>query len=92
MNIESMNTQPEALRLAKQCLEIHEPHMPEYKIAAELRRLYEVNADMLKALKTAAQQLETDAIFMSLSGANGNHQAEAALVARAAIAKAMGEA
>ena len=29
--------QPEALRLADQCMEIHEPHMPEYKIAAELR-------------------------------------------------------
>ena len=47
--------------------------------------------DLLEALKMAAQQLETDAIFMSLSGASGNHQAEAALAARAAIAKATGE-
>ncbi len=47
--------------------------------------------DLLEALKMATQQLEIDAIFMSLSGASGNHQAEVALVARAAIAKATGE-
>ena len=54
-------------------------------------RLIAAALDLLEALKMAAQQLETDAIFMSLSGASGNHQAEAALVARAAIAKATGE-
>lgn len=53
-------------------------------------RLIAAAPDLLEALKMAAQQLQTDAIFMSLSGASGNHQAEAALVARAAIAKATG--
>ena len=53
-------------------------------------RLIAAAPDLLEALKMTAQQLETDAIFMSLSGASGNHQAEVALVARAAIAKATG--
>lgn len=54
-------------------------------------RLIAAAPDLLEALKTAMQQLETDAIFMSLSGANGDHQAKAALIARAAIAKTTGE-
>ncbi len=54
-------------------------------------RLIAAAPELLEALKTAMQQLETDAIFMSLSGANGDHQAKAALIARAAIAKATGE-
>jgi hypothetical protein len=34
--------QPLPLRLAEECMEIHSPNMPEYKIAAELRRLYQL--------------------------------------------------
>ena len=38
----NMTEQPLPLRLAEECMEIHSPHMPEYKIAAELRRLYQL--------------------------------------------------
>ena len=74
-----MTQQPEALHLADQCMEIHEPHMPEYKIAAELRRLHEVNAELVKALQGV---LEYDRCEIPI------REYEAAI---AAIAKATGE-
>jgi hypothetical protein len=46
-----MTTQPEALRLADECDE----HMVDFAdVAAELRRLHEVNIGLLAALKVAA--------------------------------------
>ena len=49
-----MNTQPEALRLADAMLA--EPRKPTWdeldKAAAELRRLHEVNQELLKALES----------------------------------------
>ena len=87
-----MDTQPEALRLAELLMGWGaEATQLERQASTELRRLHAVNAELLKALITSARQLEADAIFMSISGASGNQQAEAALVARAAIAKATGE-
>jgi len=42
--------QPEALRLAD-ALDHHSPHRIEREAAAELRRLHEVNAELLEALR-----------------------------------------
>jgi hypothetical protein len=84
---EDVDTKPEPLRLA----DFLESQFGLSSAAAEMRRLHAVNKELLEALITSARQLEADAIFMSISGASGNQQAEAALIARAAIAKATGE-
>ena len=72
-----MSTQPEALRLAKECMEIHSPNMPEYKIAAELRRLHAVNEELLGALE---EYVNADPVDDALNPRKRK--------ARAAIAKA----
>ena len=69
-----MSAQPEALRLADElCKDGHE--CCDFQAAAELRRLHEVNAELLAALKDIARQPEGD-------------EDSAQTVARAAIAKA----
>lgn len=53
-----MTTQPEALRLADQ-LGVQYSGFPSCdEAAAELRRLYAVNADLLQALKNATEAIE----------------------------------
>ena len=47
-----MNTQPEALRLADD-LDAYHTRSEHKEAAAELRRLHEVNAELLEALKYA---------------------------------------
>jgi len=80
-----MNTQPEALRLAD-WLDGHGngPMDNKHNAAAELRRLHEVNQELLEALNDLAAWND---------GEIGSHMDEpyAAKVARAAIAKATGE-
>ena len=45
--------QPEALRLAEHLEQFWADYDQEYKAAKELRRLHEVNAELLEALKLA---------------------------------------
>ena len=72
--------QPEALRLADELVET--PFQStRYIAAAELRRLYAVNQELLEALQKIAGNTYDE-------WTNG---AEAARIARAAIAKATGE-
>lgn len=69
-----MSAQPEALRLAE-CLEAYEA--VEYDAAAELRRLYDANVELLKALEAIVDDKTPW----------GNLAASMANTARAAIAK-----
>jgi hypothetical protein len=71
------NTKPEALRLAE-WLETS-PYHHDKIVAAELRRLHEVNAELLEALKDVMDRL-----------VDKNEMDESAINARAAIAKAEG--
>ena len=71
-----MTTQPEALRLADEMERVAE-YDHQTQAAAELRRLYEVNQELLEAL----QNLMAGAVAMGWSIDK----------ARAAIAKATGE-
>ena len=74
------NKQPEALRLADELVET--PFQStRYIAAAELRRLHEVNQELLEALQKIAGNTYDE-------WTNG---AEAGRIARAAIAKATGE-
>jgi hypothetical protein len=81
-------TQPEALRLADR-LDLYaagDKHQRDTEeAAAELRRLHAVNQELLAALKDV--KTDTDGRFMSNIG-----QDRAYATARAAIAKAEGEA
>jgi len=72
------NTKPEALRLAE-WLETS-PYHHDKIVAAELRRLHEVNAELLEALKDVMDRL-----------VDKNEMDESAINARAVIAKAEGE-
>jgi mevalonate kinase len=72
-----MNTQPEALRLAELLENSLKATFNTEEAAAELRRLHEVNQELLKALKA----------FMPGAEAMGWNTDKA----RAAIAKAEGE-
>lgn len=78
--------QPEALRLEKELLSVHYGHADEgpstfSEAAAELRRLYEANQEMLEALRWIDQYYRIER--------KENHMV--AEHARAAIAKATGE-
>ena len=83
-----MKKQPEALRLADKMSSYnlcsgYAWHC--HKAAAELRRLHEVNAELLEALKDATEGLE-------IASAGGGVDFYAyAKTSRAAIAKAEGE-
>ena len=71
-----MTKQREALRLAALIEMTIAPQFHQHKAAAELRRLHEINQELLEALTSIAK-----------NSCCGKCQ-EAALVARAAIAKA----
>jgi hypothetical protein len=77
-----MSTQPEALRLAKELVLVHQGHADEgpstfSEAAAKLRRLHSVNAELLDALKLAR-------LVVNPANAYG-------IAIEAAIAKATGE-
>jgi len=74
-----MNNQPEALRLADELVSFC-VDAPVKEAAAELRRLHEVNAGLLEALKNL--------IDMDVAYQRGDKVAQAVESARAAISKA----
>ena len=76
-----MSDKPEAIRLAEH-LEAFRSFPDDIAAAAELRRLHEVNQELLEALQKIAGNTYDE-------WTNG---AEAARIARAAIAKATGKA
>ena len=75
-----MSKQLEALRLADDLDRWSHTTLDVHEAAAELRRLHEVNAELLEALKDVMEHL-----------VDRNETDEAAVSARAAIAKAEGE-
>ena len=80
-----MSKQPEALLLAN-ILQYQIPSIACLEVAAtELRRLHEVNIELLEALKVI-----TDC-FLDTEGNHGRYEMEAMDKARAAIAKAEGD-
>ncbi len=79
-----MNPQPKALRLADELVEFHGPTKDNasyaaQQAAAELRRLHEVNQDLLASVVELLNSIQPDRDW---------HKAKRA---RAAIAKATGE-
>jgi hypothetical protein len=88
---ESMSKQPEALRLA------HALEQGKYLLsverdatAAELRRLHEVNAELLEALKEAEDALADYIPSLEKNGAMLNYGRSVWQRVKAAIAKAEG--
>lgn len=76
-----MSEQPEALRIADELIALHGPTEIDERAAAELRRLHEVNQELLEALK---------AVYDTCSwGDEASY--DAMEKARAAIARAEGE-
>ena len=88
-----MNTQPEALRLADAMLA--EPRKPTWdeldKAAAELRRLHEVNQELLSALRVAVCEIADWGSYASEYFQNKHDLQGAISRATAAINKATGE-
>ena len=78
-----MSAQPEALRLAAELEDEHDP-WPRLPAAAELRRLHAQRDALLEALRTLLSYAFT--LEMRLLDADGEHRAMR--IARAAIAKA----
>lgn len=72
--------QPEALRLAEEGMQIHEYNAPEYKVCAELRRLHEVNAELVEAFEQLMNDMD-----------NGVIEVKTMQNANAALAKAQGD-
>jgi hypothetical protein len=58
------DTKPEALRLAEEGMQMHTPNSPEYIISKELRRLHEVNAELLEALKQLELVARDDDVWL----------------------------
>lgn len=85
-----MNKQPEALRLAE-CLNGHEycSFVQMDDAASELRRLHELNIELLEALKAADWYIGQLEPFVYGADDNGVHEEHAKV--RAAITKATGE-
>jgi hypothetical protein len=77
---EMTDTKPEALRLADELDCTSREDAPVHTAADELRRLHEVNAELLEALKSL--------IDMDVSYQRGEKVVQAVEVAKAAIAKA----
>ncbi len=77
-----MSAQPEALMLADTLERMSLSTPWDKKAAAELRRLHELNAELLKALKLMCDR------FLDTEGSHGQWEQEATDAAHAAIAKA----
>jgi len=73
-----MNTQPEALRLADELESVVHQYDIDRRAAAELRRLHEVNQELVEALEKLAR--------LGNAGQYGN--SEGNTIAQAALAKA----
>jgi hypothetical protein len=98
-----MSKQPEALRLAKELLSVHQGHADEgpstfSEAAFELRRLHLINAELLVALKWMVANDDTnegDDPVDCLGGQSWNeynsYWLDGLNKARAAISKATGE-
>lgn len=74
-----MNKQPEALRIADELMALHGPTEIDERAAAELRRLHEVNQDLLASVVELLNCIQPDRDW---------HEAKRA---RAAITKATRE-
>ena len=78
-----------ALRLAKEGMELHETNAPEYIVCAELLRLHELNAELVKALRGTFQEMLS--VVASLNAEQMPHDGdefhERLEKARAALAK-----
>ena len=83
-----MTTQPEALRLADLIDERPDAALVVKDAAAELRRLHEVNQELLEALKEAADEIADWGLYASEYFQNKHDLQGAINKARAAIAKA----
>ncbi len=83
--------QPEALRLAKEldCFRINDETL--LATTAELRRLHEVNAELVEALKNAAEEIESWGAYASPYFQNKHDLAGSVAVVHAVITKATGE-
>jgi len=84
-----MSKQPEALRLAAHA-EANASFGDMKLIAAELRRLHEVNGELLEALKNYSLPIDMNNIALARHEF-GSQDVERELKRRAAIAKAEGE-
>jgi hypothetical protein len=84
--------QPEALRLAN-AIDLGRPRLVLDCIdaAAELRRLHEVNAELVEALKNAAEEIESWGAYASPYFQNKHDLAGSVAAVHAVIAKATGE-
>ena len=87
-----MSAQPVALRLANYMHDNFDlfPASDEFKTAAELRRLHEVNAELLKALYWVAGRCSEVCLTQEPSEINREAAYAAGAAARAAIIKAEG--
>ena len=75
----------EALRLAEEGMRMHTPNSPEYIISKELRRLHEMNQDLVEALELMTER------FLDVDGNHGTYEQEAICKAYEALSKATGE-
>jgi hypothetical protein len=82
--------QPEALRLAY-IIEGNWDRQYGKQVAAELRRLHEVNAELVEALKNAAEEIESWGAYASPYFQNKHDLAGSVAAVHAVIAKATGE-
>ena len=82
--------QSEALRLAY-IIEGNWDRQYGKQVAAELRRLHEVNAELVEALKNAAEEIESWGAYASPYFQNKHDLAGSVAAVHAVIAKATGE-
>jgi hypothetical protein len=83
-----MNNEPETLRLADELESVVHEYDIDRLAAAELRRLHEVNQELVEALETIAEYWNQDTNHNPMQDACYYMEA----TARAAISKARGEA
>jgi len=85
--------QPEALSIAKRLKDQQQPLSLalRHKAAAELRRLHEVNAELVATLKEAAYEIQDWGSYASEYFQNKHDLAGSVAAVHAAIAKATGE-
>lgn len=84
-----MTEQPKALWLAEYLENCRPEDAPVFATATELRRLHEVNAELLEALKHAENALADYVPTIEKTGAALNYGHHVIKMAKAAIAKAL---